>query len=370
MSSFIRQGTSDLDRLHLRRRARALWTFMRGTGGFGVFWIVAPSCIARRRNTQKLSAVKQYNEIMERIFQLSRLVDKLSNKEFMQWLNHYDKNVLSTLLVNGLFYELEHSQSLSQWNQDSAPKLRQMHENVGDIICKRKKDIAEEDVKPLNVDTLPNEMIAHISTFLKFSELLTFEKCNKSILIGIRSLNALDQMNTDISRKCVRSKSSANHQFYRFKNVKHISFGSMFLLDSIFDIKYGDYDDRWRGIITTEYKFNHITPNWNNIESLTFKSRWGDMLCIQSAVSNMGTKYMPRLGRFDWFDYRKDIFVNGWADFGFEIFVESMHRINKKSNINYFILTLRSLQGSVVEIADFINIKSQTVTPMEVIDMV
>eukprot|EP01083_Nonionella_stella_P150942 481629_1 len=171
---------------------------------------------------------------MDQLIRYSQNAVDLDDKEFMKLTRDIGRDRLQNLMFNGLHNELQRNllTNLKEINEMISKIQESRIENAVEPEFDDDKDMKpdENQSQPIHLADLASVIISEISSYLQFTDVLHFEKCNRSIFIGSRSsttpIHTLDDVNfMKLTKFC---KHNQRTQAYvsgsrRFKSVSIVA---------------------------------------------------------------------------------------------------------------------------------------------------
>ena len=197
------------------------------------------------------------------------------NEYFESFIKSLDRNYLSSIIFNAFNYKLQAITNKKEINVISS-NLSELSQKVTNIIESRQNaesgNKTEHNVYKLDkIDKLPLNMISNISSFLPYSDLTSFELCNRTIFVGSRTPLSLHSLPTkrfaDILRYCTTNKYKYHWKLYRFRFCKSINLW----LEPFFNYQH---EGLYFWGLSSMYVALSDLFNWKNVESLALTDKF------------------------------------------------------------------------------------------------
>ena len=204
---------------------------------------------------------------MEKLILLRQGTRRLNDHEFKSLLTNIGRDKVTTLL----FKQLLHQFNTNQSEED----IDEIQSNISQIIHQRKDEMnastdgIEEKSSPISIEDLPNEMLSEISTFLRFDELLNFEKVSRALFIGSRSSSQpIHSMDRDAFTKLIQYRAKHKEERHRQLRIKSLSVDCDDLCRQDYD---SDDEDAWDPEAPWLLRYESVSLDFmNRVQSLEF----------------------------------------------------------------------------------------------------
>ena len=208
---------------------------------------------------------------MEDLIRLRSSMQSLTDNEYFEtFIKSLGRDYLSSIIFNSFNYKLQTITSKTEIINIKS-NLSKLSQKATNIIVSRqnseRENKTENNVYRLDkIDKLPLDMISNISSFSSYSDLTSFELCNRTIFIGSRHPPTLYSLPTkefaQVLKYCTTNKHKYHWKLHRFRFCKSISLW----LDSFFNY---DHDGQYSCDISSMYISLSDLFDWRNVESLS-----------------------------------------------------------------------------------------------------
>ena len=178
---------------------------------------------------------------MEEFFRLKTRLESLSKNEFITFIKSQDHRCIMHLLFHALSKQLLTITDTEEYRA-TVLMMKQMTSKIDNIIYSRdnnktqheEEEEEEEDIdininpttSKINLNKLSSILVSHISGYLQFKDLISFEKVNRNTFIASRSPIIQNILNKDLFIKCIKYSNNNTNKYiynlYRFRNIKSI----------------------------------------------------------------------------------------------------------------------------------------------------
>eukprot|EP01084_Bolivina_argentea_P101921 182656_1 len=122
---------------------------------------------------------------METVLQVTNQLEMLTDIEFATFINTYGRQRITNLIFEHYHNQLTQIEAINDLKHSFVPEVNKLNDQIRQIIRSRKNK--PKQPQQYKLDTICNEMISYISSYLDLPNILNFEKCSRSIFIGTRS---------------------------------------------------------------------------------------------------------------------------------------------------------------------------------------
>eukprot|EP01083_Nonionella_stella_P091485 255798_1 len=206
---------------------------------------------------------------MEELIKFRSQIDLLNNKEFITFIQSFQRENVTNLFFGYFRYQLINTTNYQQWQQEVLPNIHIMICQIQKIIDSRSKLVQDEQQNNINLDDLPLVMISSISSFLDLKDTLKFEKTNRNIFIGTRSPISRQSLDAKPFTHCLSYSNahSFTYNFYRFRCVQQLTIDTNDMM-----YEFYDYDEAREGFKEKENCYVddiNMLPIWDRLTTLS-----------------------------------------------------------------------------------------------------
>eukprot|EP01084_Bolivina_argentea_P057882 105702_1 len=125
---------------------------------------------------------------MQDLIRLQQGIDTLSDNEFLKLIETFGKHKFGLILFKYFHDKLQRIEKYQDID-NGLSTVNTINNMIADIVTCRESDSSTTHYqiskqKRLKLDELPSAIISHISSFINFTNILNFEKCNRSIFVA------------------------------------------------------------------------------------------------------------------------------------------------------------------------------------------
>ena len=207
---------------------------------------------------------------MEPLIKLRLQYSHLRREETGQLMQTIMKSFGPDQIISVFFNHFIHKYSKSKVHDENVQNIKQMISKIIDSRKEAKKPKAEntskEEPLPIQIDTLPSQMIRNCASFLQLKDYMNFSKANGTIYCASNSPCSLKELDL---RHCIRS-------------YEHFHFDRFQLLESlrVSGMRLQDCSARFGSDVSRKNKFSHLKALHIDYDCL------GSIQCLSSLTES------------------------------------------------------------------------------------